>query len=193
MTAVSNYDPSNDILMVGLLDYKKGTWAIFEMNTAVPRFTLKIWYHLSLQAFRNFLDSALQNPFNPITTMYLLNTMLSLLALSFLVSLPTISPTSFSSHLTSSTVPCQPSQTSHQCNHSHLSKRNRTPQLPCPKIPCTISHRKSVFLSGTGVLSCADRINSWLSPTPYHHTSTLVEAWEAGGLRACPLEYGSVL
>ena len=42
MTAVSNYDPSNDILMVGLLDYKKGTWAIFEMNTAAPRFTLKI-------------------------------------------------------------------------------------------------------------------------------------------------------
>ena len=40
MTAVSNYDPSNDILMVGLLDYKKGTWAIFEMNTAVPRYTL---------------------------------------------------------------------------------------------------------------------------------------------------------
>ncbi len=42
MAAVSNYDPSNRILMVGLLDYKKGTWAMFEMNTAVPRYTLKI-------------------------------------------------------------------------------------------------------------------------------------------------------
>lgn len=48
-------------------------------------------------------------------------------------------------------------------------------------------------MSVIGVLSCADRINSWLSPTRYHHTSALVEAWEAGGLRAWPLEHGSVL
>ena len=62
MAAVSNYDPSNRILMVGLLDYKKGTWATFDMNTAVPRYTLKIKHHLSLQALQNFPDSAPQQP-----------------------------------------------------------------------------------------------------------------------------------
>ena len=48
-------------------------------------------------------------------------------------------------------------------------------------------------MSVIGVWSCAYRINSWLSPTRYHYTSTLVEDWEAGGLRAWVLEYGSVL
>ena len=48
-------------------------------------------------------------------------------------------------------------------------------------------------MSVIGVLSCANKINSWLSPTRYHHTSTLVEVWEAGGLRVGHLEHGSVL
>ena len=34
--------PSSEALMVELLDYKKGRWAMFDMNTAVPSYTLKI-------------------------------------------------------------------------------------------------------------------------------------------------------
>ena len=42
VAAGSVYDPSNGFLMVGRLDYKNERWAMFDLKTSVPSYTLKI-------------------------------------------------------------------------------------------------------------------------------------------------------
>lgn len=64
-SAVSIYDPSNEILMVGLLDYKKERWAMFDVSIAVPRYTLKFQYHLSSSSPRFSVLSSSEAHFIP--------------------------------------------------------------------------------------------------------------------------------